>query len=43
MWEGSEWAWLWDWMEDLTTTDAAELSDLDGVLQGITPNVVEDD
>ncbi|PNX78441.1 hypothetical protein L195_g034419 [Trifolium pratense] len=32
-----------DWMEDLTTTKAAELSELEGALQGIKPNMTEDD
>ncbi|PNX85082.1 hypothetical protein L195_g041148 [Trifolium pratense] len=42
-WEGGEWAWIWDWTEDLTTSDAAELSELEEVLQGIKPNSIEDD
>ncbi|MCI69769.1 hypothetical protein A2U01_0091032, partial [Trifolium medium] len=30
-WADGEWEWQWDWMEDLNTTDAAELSALEGV------------
>ncbi|MCI39094.1 hypothetical protein A2U01_0060323, partial [Trifolium medium] len=31
-----------DWMEDLTTTEAAELLELEGVLEGIKPNMYKD-
>jgi hypothetical protein len=37
-WEGGEWDWYWDWVEDLSNTEAAELLELEGVLQGIKPN-----
>ncbi|PNX75764.1 hypothetical protein L195_g031705 [Trifolium pratense] len=36
-WDGGEWAWSWDWTDDLTTSELKE------VLQGIKPNFIEDD
>ncbi|MCH90209.1 hypothetical protein A2U01_0011120 [Trifolium medium] len=32
----------WDWVDDLSNTEATELSELEGVLQGIKPNLNED-
>jgi hypothetical protein len=44
-WEGGEWDWdwYWDWVEDLSNTEAAELLELEGVLQGIKPNLQQSD
>ncbi|MCI92840.1 hypothetical protein A2U01_0114137, partial [Trifolium medium] len=42
-WEEGDWKWQWDWITDLTTTEAAELSDLEGTLQGIKLILIEDD
>ncbi|GAU28878.1 hypothetical protein TSUD_293300 [Trifolium subterraneum] len=42
-WEGGDWEWHWNWREDLSNIDMTELSDLEGVLQGIKPNINEED
>jgi hypothetical protein len=34
---------MWDWMEEQTTTEAVELVELEGVFQGIKPNMTNVD
>ncbi|MCI63498.1 hypothetical protein A2U01_0084755, partial [Trifolium medium] len=42
-WDIGTWRWNWEWSEALSSAAAAELVELEGILEGIKPHInVED-